>query len=317
MSAIPRPKRPVLAFTLGDSAGIGPEVVLKSLRRDSLSRLSRPLLIGEKAAWLRAGWRPGLAALLDTGLGLPLPAYGKPSRASGQASFAAVRLAVRLAQRSLVDGIVTAPISKRAWALAGAGFEDHTEFLRGQTGRPAEMILAAPERGLWCVLATRHVPLRRVAGALSRDGVLSAARALDEALRRLGLKRPRLGLCALNPHAGEEGLLGGEEKRVLAPAVAAARRLRIRLEGPVAADTAWRLHGEGRFDGLVALYHDQALIPLKAAAGLSGVNWTAGLPFVRTSPAHGTAFDIAGSGRADASATLAAAHLALRLLKNR
>lgn len=317
MSDIPRPKRPVLAFTSGDPAGIGPEVVLKSLREGSLSHFCRPLLVGEKSVWLRAGWRPGRAVLLDTGLGLPLPAYGKPSRISGQASFAAVRLAVRLAQRRLVDGVVTAPISKSAWALAGSGFQDHTEFLRAETGFDAEMILAAPERGLWCALATRHLPLRRVAGTLSRAGVLSAARALHGALRRLGLRRPRLGLCALNPHAGEEGLLGGEEKRILSPAAAAARRLGIRLEGPVAADSAWRLHGEGRFDGLVALYHDQALIPLKAAAGLSGVNWTAGLPFVRTSPAHGTGFDIAGSGRADASATVAAARLALRLLKNR
>jgi 4-hydroxythreonine-4-phosphate dehydrogenase len=227
-----------------------------------------------------------------------------------------VRLAARLAARRLVDGLVTAPISKKAWGMAGVPFKDHTEFLREETGRDAEMILGVPARGIWCVLATRHIPLRDVPGKLSVPAVLSAARALSSFLRRLGDGRPRLGLCALNPHAGEEGLLGWEEDRVLAPASAAARRQGLDLAGPIAADTAWRWHLAGRLDGLVALYHDQALIPLKAAAGLSGINWTAGLPFVRVSPAHGTGFDIAGLGRADCSATLAAAQLAVRLLKN-
>lgn len=315
MSAIPRLERPVLAFTSGDPAGIGPEVVLGALRSGALARLCRPLLIGEGAVWRRAGWRPDLAPILDTGLGLPPPAYGRPSRASGEASFSAVRLAARLAARRLIGGVVTAPISKKAWGLAGVPFKDHTEFLRKETGCQAEMVLGVPSRGIWCALATRHIALRDVPKELSASGVLSAAFSLSTALRRLGARRPRLGLCALNPHAGEEGLLGGEEKRVLAPAAAAARRQGLDLAGPIAADTAWRWHLEGRLDGVVALYHDQALIPLKAAAGLSGINWTAGLPFARTSPAHGTGFDIAGFGRADFSATFAAAGLAVGLLK--
>lgn len=206
--------------------------------------------------------------------------------------------------------MVTAPISKTAWAAAGAGFPDHTEFFRAETGRDAQMILGAPRLSLWCVPATRHVPLSEVPRRLTRPVVASAARALAEALRLLGKPRARLALCALNPHAGEEGILGGEERRVLAPAAAA-----LRLQGPIPADTAWRLHAKGALDGLVCLYHDQALIPLKTAAGLEIVNWTVGLPFPRTSPGHGTGFDVAGTRAVDPAATLAAAELAARLAR--
>lgn len=316
MSGTSRAERsslPVLAFTSGDPAGIGPQTVLAALRSGGLAGICRPLLVGEASVWRRAGLRAGQAPVLDTSLGLAAPAHGKASRDSGRASFAALRLAVRLAARGLVAGIVTAPISKKAWSLAGVPFTDHTEYLRAETGRDGQMVICAPEKGIWTVLATRHIPLRQVPGRLGRAEVLGAAKALDAALRRLGIKKPRLALCALNPHAGEGGLLGGEERDVLAPAAAAARRTGLRLGGPIPADNAWRQHLEGRYDGLVTLYHDQALIPLKAAAGLGGINWTAGLPFVRTSPAHGTGFDIAGRGLADPCATLAAARLAARL----
>lgn len=252
--------------------------------------------------------------MLDTGLGLEAPAHGKVCRDAGKASFAAVRLAVRLAARGLVAGVVTAPISKKAWSMAGVPFKDHTDYLRAETRQDAaQMIIAAPAVGVWTVLATRHVPLREVPRRLNAACVAAAAEALHEALRQLGRRRPNLGLCALNPHAGEEGLIGDEERRVLRPAAAAARRRGIRLSDPIPADTAWRQHLTGGFDGLVTLYHDQALIPLKAVAGHSGVNWTAGLPFIRVSPAHGTGFDLAGRGRADPSGTVAAAALAARL----
>jgi len=144
---------------------------------------------------------------------------------------------------------------------------------------------------------------------LDRAAIAGAARALDEALRLLGKRSPRLALCGLNPHAGEDGLLGGEEKSLLAPAAEA-----LRLDGPLPADSAWRLHVDGAYDGLVCLYHDQALIPLKVLGGLAGVNWTVGLPFVRTSPAHGTGWEAARTGRIDPSATIEAARLAARLL---
>jgi len=288
---------------------------MAALRRGRLLRSCRPLMVGETAVWRRVGWRPGATPLWDTGLGFKPPSCGRITKAGGAMSFAAVAAAVRLAARGLVDAIVTAPISKEAWSLAGVPYRDHTEYLRSVTGADAQMILAAPQRGLWCVLVTRHLPLARVPGALSPAGVLAAARTLDQALRQVSSKRPRLVLCGLNPHAGEGGLLGHEERRVLVPAVRRARRAGLDLSGPLPADAAWRLHVEGGCDGLVCLYHDQAMIGLKAVAGLGVVNWTAGLPFVRVSPGHGTAFDLAGRGRADDSATAAAASLAATLCR--
>jgi 4-hydroxy-L-threonine phosphate dehydrogenase PdxA len=272
----------------------------------------RFLFVGEPSVWRRAGWRPALGELHDTGLGLAAPKHGRPTAESGRASFAALSQAFALAARGVVGGIVTAPISKSAWAAAGVPYTDHTEYLRERTGADLGMVLAAPDSGLWCALATRHVPLKEAIAQLSVARVLSAARVLSSAGKK------RLVLCGLNPHAGEDGLLGGEEKSILAPAAAAARRAGLSLTGPVAADAAWRLHAAGRYDGVVCLYHDQALIPLKAAAGLSILNWTVGLDgLVRTSPGHGTGFDIAGKGIADPRATVHAARLALTLVGGR
>lgn len=254
-----------------------------------------------------------MAPLLDTGLGLKPPPYGKTGPGAGRASFAALRLAVNLAGRGLISGMVTAPISKKSWQVAGIPYRDHTEYFSIATNREAQMVLCVPDRKLWCLLVTRHVPLSRVCSLLSARAVAAAALSLNAALRRAGQGSARLGLCGLNPHAGEEGLLGPEERRMLFPAAKIARDRGILLEGPLAADTAWRRHVEGRLSGLICLYHDQALIALKTAAGLGVVNWTVGLPFVRTSPGHGTGFDIAGKGLAVPDATIAAAELAASL----
>lgn len=295
---------------------MGPEAVIEAVASRRARGICRPLLVGEPSVWKRAGWRSSLASLADTGLGFKAPPPGKPTPRSGMASYAAVRLAADLAARGVVAGIVTAPISKRAWSLAGVPFGDHTDYFSRRCGSAADMVLGAPAMSLWCVPATRHLPLRSAIASLSAGRIVAAAASLHAALRLLGYRRPRLVLCGLNPHAGEEGLLGGEERRILAPASRLARGRGIALEGPLAADSAWRLHRAGVFDGVVALYHDQALIPLKMAAGLGVVNWTVGLSgLVRTSPGHGTAFDIAGRGRADQAATIAAAELAARLVR--
>ncbi len=315
MSAISRRSPKVLAFSCGDPAGAGPRAVLAALRAGALPQGVTPLLVGERAVWRRAGWRPADGPVRDTGLGGGLPPPGAPSAAGGRFSAAAFEEALRLCARGLAAGVVTAPISKESWALAGYAWRDHTSRLAEcAPGGAAEMLLGAPSRGLWCALATRHVPLREVPARADAGAVGRAARALDEGLRRLGRPRPRLALCGLNPHAGEDGLIGGEEKKTLVPAAAALRREGLDLAGPLPADSAWRLHAEGVFDGLVCLYHDQALIALKVLTGLSGVNWTLGIPFVRVSPAHGTAWDAARTGRVDPSATIEAARLAARVL---
>lgn len=283
--------------------------MIAALRAPSVRRACRALVIGEPAVWKRAGWTPALAPLVNTKLGLKAPAYGKPSALTGRASFAALEQALRLAQRRLVDGLVTAPISKAAWKAAGVKFTDHTEYLKEEL-RPknVQMLLGSPAKRLWTVTTTRHIPLRAVPNALSVKSVVAAASALRDGLKLLGIRDPRIALSGLNPHAGEQGILGSEEKRVLIPAARAAK-----IAGPIPADTAWRHHIAGHYDGLVCLYHDQALIGLKSAAGLGIVNWTIGLPFPRTSPGHGAGFDIAGKREPDATGMIDAALLAALL----
>lgn len=301
---------PVIAYTMGDPGGIGPEILVRALRDQSARAAGEPLIVGDRAVMKRHGWRPRLSPLLDVGI----PCDGRarrPTREGGRASFEAVRLALALHSKGIVDAIVTAPVAKEAWALAGVGFLDHTSFFEESVGRKGSMMLMAGS--LRAVLATRHLPLREVSRRLTTASAVEAAHHAWEGLRRLGVRRPRLAFCGLNPHAGEGGHLGDEERRVIAPAIRRLGRSGISVLGPIAADAAWAEHAAGGLDGLIALYHDQALIPLKVARRYGVVNWTLGLPILRTSPGHGTAFDIAGKGKARPDAMIAAARLAGRL----
>jgi 4-hydroxythreonine-4-phosphate dehydrogenase len=265
-----------------------------------------PAAVGGREVFRRAGWTPALAPLLDLGPCGPFPAG--PSAEGGRISYAAVRAAVSLCARGLAEGIVTAPICKESWRLAGTAHLDHTALFEALACRPVAMLLSAGS--LRAVLATRHLPLKDVPASLGFEALSRAALLLREALTRdLGLREPRIGLCALNPHAGENGLLGREELDLLAPAAARLRRMGVGVEGPLSADAAWAAHAKGSFDALIALYHDQAMIPLKAS-GAPVVNRTLGIPFARTSPGHGTAFDAAWRGRADCEPTVQAALLA-------
>lgn len=300
----------VLAFTCGDPAGVGPRGALAALRAGALGPGVSPVLVGERAVWRRAGWRPSDGPIRDTGLGLAAPRPGRPTPEGGRLSAASFEESLNLVARGLAGGIVTAPISKTGWSQAGYPWRDHTERLAAAGGGDAQMVLGVPSLGLWCATATRHVPLREVPRRLNAPEIASCAAALRTALTRLGRSKPRLALCSLNPHAGEGGLIGDEELRLLTPLAA-----HLRLAGPLPADSAWRLHREGVYDGLVCLYHDQALIPLKALGGLAGVNWTVGIPFVRTSPAHGTAYEAAAAGQLDPAAAIESARLAASLLR--
>ncbi|MBI4346509.1 MAG: 4-hydroxythreonine-4-phosphate dehydrogenase PdxA [Elusimicrobia bacterium] len=302
--------RPILAFTMGDPGGIGPEVVVGALRDRGVRRSADAIVVGSRAVMRRRGWGERLAPLLDPGVGCR-GVLGKPTADGGRASFESVRLALGLYVRGIVDGIVTAPVSKEAWVRARAGHSDHTGFFESACGVRGAMVLLAGR--LRSVLVTRHIPLSRVPRRLTVSGVVEAGTRLFEALRELGLRRPRLGVCALNPHAGEHGILGGEEESKLKPAIARLRSAGVNAGGPYPADAAWAAHARGSLDGLVALYHDQALIPLKIAEPYGVVNWTVGLPLVRTSPGHGTAYDIAGKRPARPDATIAAARLAAAL----
>jgi len=235
---------------------------------------------------------------------------GHPSLAGGRAAIAALQKALHLIQTGQADAMVTAPVSKESFAKARYGFPGHTEWLAEQSGVTsfAMLMVAGPLR---TILMTRHVPLKDVSRHLTRRVIEESAR-LGFAFARqvLQKKNPRLALCGLNPHAGDRGILGSEENRIMRPAVRALAARGIRLVGPISSDVAFKEMTEGAYDLALAAYHDQGMIPLKVYAPEKMVNITLGLPYIRTSPAHGTAYDIAGRGKADSEPMVEAIRLA-------
>ena len=293
---------PRLAVTLGDPSGIGPEIVAKALLRSAIYRRCRPVVIGDKRLLsILPGAIKSRFDVIDIPVSGRQVSPGKISRASGMAAYVWLMKAVELARCGRVRGIVTAPISKEALALAGIGLPGHTELLAGATGTKNFAMMMAAGR-LRAVMVTRHRPLMSVGAALSVDEIVRAGRLCASFLTgSLSVKVPRIGLCALNPHAGEGGMIGKEECLIIAPAMRALRRKGVHVSGVLPADSAWRKMNEGSLDALITMYHDQAMIPLKCLAPEKIVNITLGLPFVRTSPGHGTAPDIAGKNIADPS----------------
>ena len=298
---------------MGDPCGIGPEIVLKALADPALA--ADCLVIGDRALLQREARRLGLAAppRIDSVTDLPaaLP-IGRVDRLAGDAAFQYVVRGAQLALDGGARALVTAPLSKEALQAAGHIYPGHTELLAEQAGGvPVRMMLVNGE--LRCVLVTIHLSLRAALDAISTASVLQSIELADRALRRAGIAAPRIAVAGLNPHAGEGGLFGREEIDQIAPAIARARAAGIDASGPYAPDTVFmRARGFREFDVVVAMYHDQGLIPVKYLGLDEGVNITIGLPFVRTSPDHGTAFDIAGQpgpdgkGLADPRSLLAA-----------
>jgi 4-hydroxythreonine-4-phosphate dehydrogenase len=284
--------RPRIALTVGDPAGIGPEIARKASDDARVLEVCEPILYGPPPG---AVFPPGAL-----------------SAAAGRAAYDAIVAAVRDAQQGVVAGIATAPINKLALARAGLPWKGHTDLLAHLTGsaRVAMMFWSEP---LKVVLATVHIPLAEVPRALTQELLEEIIHLTARELPRFGVPAPRLALAGLNPHAGEDGLIGDEEVRVLGPAVAAARARGVSIEGPFPGDTVFVRASRGEFDAVIACYHDQGLIPVKLLAFGTAVNVTLGLPIVRTSVDHGTAFDIAGRNAADPSSMIAATLLAARL----
>lgn len=316
-SKLAKNERPCLALSLGDPAGIGPEVAAKALADRALARAAHWVVCGSPACVPKA-LRPLLAP--RRGLSwLVLPdagrwRLGEPTAASGFLAAQAVRAGAGLALAGQAQALVTAPLNKEALHMAGEPYPGHTEMLAQLCGLGPEQVgMLLVGGGLRVFLVTRHVSLRQAVAGLTPDTVVAAARLAGRGLaQRFGLKKPRLVLAALNPHAGEAGAFGDEEARVLAPALRRLRREKgFTVQGPFPADTVFVKAVRGDYDAVLCLYHDQGLIPLKLLAFDSGVNVTLGLPFARTSPDHGTAFDIAGQGKADASSMKAAMRMAL------
>jgi 4-hydroxythreonine-4-phosphate dehydrogenase len=294
-----RSDRPRIAITAGDPSGIGPEIAVKALRDPRVVLACRPVIYGPHDAAAVARF----------------PA-GRISAESAMAAYDAIVAAVADARAGAVDAIVTAPINKAAFAAAGLTWRGHTDLLAHLCGVGEVAMMFWSER-LRVVLATVHIPLAEVPAALTRERLLGVIRLTATSLPSFGFPAPRLAVAGLNPHAGEDGLLGVEDREAIAPAVAAARAEGIDVAGPFPADTLFVRAARGEFDCVVAGYHDQGLIPVKLLAFGRAVNVTLGLPIVRTSVDHGTAFDIARQGVADEGSLVEAILLAARLADGR
>lgn len=336
-------KIPVLGITMGDPAGVGPEITAKALARPDVTAACRPVVIGDAAIMaatlailqsplrLHAVKRVGDCAfgagtiecldLANVDAGLP---RGAVSAEAGRAAYAYIETAVRLCQSGEIDGIVTAPVNKEALAAAGVPHSGHTEIL-AKLSATTDFAMLLMGKELRVIHVTTHVSLRRVPDLVTRDRVGRVIRLAQQTMTFLGVARPKIAVCGLNPHAGEDGLFGDEEKKEIIPAVEAARRDGLDVYGPLPADTLFSRARGGEFDIVVAMYHDQGHVPVKTLGfnydeatgtwtGLSGVNVTVGLPFLRVSVDHGTAFDRAWKGIANPESMIEALEVAVRML---
>lgn len=317
-----------LVISMGDPTGIGPEVTIKALAQPQLRRNLAPILVGDLAVFaetatrLRANLRfvPWIPSAPLPRVGVPVRVIaqlrqrdrrpGRPTVAGGRAAYAAILEAVRLIEAGAAHALVTAPICKANLVAAGMGVGGHTELLAELSkAGPVRMMMVGDQ--LRVALVTTHLALAQVPSAVSRRRVYETIAVTHAALRgHFGIPQPRIAVAGLNPHAGEGGLFGTEETRAIAPAIRRATREGIAVDGPFAADSLFPQAVDGKFDAVVCMYHDQGLGPFKLLHFADGVNFTAGLPFVRTSPDHGTAHDIAGQGIADPRSMVAALTLA-------
>ncbi len=323
-----------VGITHGDINGIGYEVILKVLEDNRIQELCTPIVYG--SAKLAAGYRK-LLQMTNVPFNQIASASearneanniinvvpeemraepGRPTQEAGQAAFAALERAVADLQKGEIDVLVTAPINKATIQSSTFTFPGHTEYLESVTGGKALMILCNEQMRV--ALMTTHMPLGKVAEAITKDNIVEKLKVLDKSLRRdFGICSPRIAVLALNPHSGDAGLLGNEEKEIIEPAIIEARDQKILAFGPYAADGFFGSGSFSKFDGILAMYHDQGLAPFKALAMDSGINFTAGLPIVRTSPDHGTGYDIAGQGIASPDSMRAAIYAAIDVYRNR
>lgn len=325
--------RPTIAITMGEPAGIGPEVIVKALADPVLRHKARYVIYGMNELlayaadlaefdvfWWRDQYNGRLRAYPHDVVVVDYDQYSMlgssvraPSKMGGEASMRFCQDAIEAANKRIVDAVVTAPIAKESWKLAGYHYPGHTELFAEKSGarRYAMMFAGGP---LKVVLATVHVPLMGLWGKLNIGAVFQPIELIHEALVNLfDIPKPRIAVCGVNPHAGENGQFGDDEERIIAPAILMARDQGIDATGPYPGDTVFLAAKNGKFDAVVAMYHDQGLIPVKLLAFDQAVNLTIGLPIIRTSPDHGTAFDIVGRNRANPGSMRAAIEMAIDL----
>jgi 4-hydroxythreonine-4-phosphate dehydrogenase len=329
------PSLPLVGITMGDPTGIGPEVIVKALSMREPFEVCRPVVFGDRGVIARTIQELGLSATVEVLREIPEEGYvpqkivlhsssqlkeaslriGKPDRECGAAMVSYIEEAVRWVREGKLDAITTCPINKQAIHGAGYPFPGHTELLAHLAKVPSVAMMFVGPR--WkVVLVTTHLPLREVSGSITVDRILSTIRVTAEGLKKhFDVSHPRIAILGLNPHCGEEGLLGEEEKREILPAIAQAKAQGHITEGPFPADSFFDLSRHEEFDAIISMYHDQGLIPMKMSGFKEAVNFTLGLPFIRTSVAHGTAYDIAGKGVADPTNLIKAIGLASNLSK--
>ncbi len=329
-----------ICLTMGDPAGVGPELIIRLLDRLRPGRLPNLILIGDEKVLRRATLRLGgpqaknwlknaqflepkkisslkpLNILSLSRLSPDRLCEERGSRKHGRASWDYIEAGVKLCRSGVCAGMVTLPVNKSAMLKAGCPYPGHTDLLAHLDGNQAVMMMVR-ER-LRVALLTHHIPLRKVPGQIAKGKILAILKIMDQALRKdFRIRKPKIGVLGLNPHAGEAGELGDEEIKIIEPAIKQAQERGIAAFGPIPGDTAFSRAGKGEFDALLAAYHDQGLAPLKALGFERVVNVTLGLSFVRTSPGHGTAYDLAGQGKADPRSLREAFALARRLIHNR
>ncbi len=312
---------------MGDPSGIGPEIAIKAILSPEINRICRPVLIGDSSVlkiYLKTinapsmliinevkkvshgNFQIGFINILDMGMILPSKLkIGKVTAESGKASLAYIEKAIDCALDGKADAIVTGPINKEAIKKAGSKFSGHTELLAHKTKAKSHSMMFLSD-AIRIALVTTHIPLADVPKNIDKKRIVDIIKLADKEMTTLLGKRPKIGVAALNPHAGENGILGTEELKIIEPAVNEAKKTGINVKGPISADIIFHMANIGAFDIIVSMYHDQALIPVKLLAFHKSVNFTAGLPIIRTSVDHGTAFDIAGKNYANPSSMLQA-----------
>ncbi len=329
--------RPLIGLTLGDPNGVGPEVVLKVLQDRRMYKFVRPLVIGsvhvlkqhakqlklpdvriEPVSELPSTFSEDTIFVLDPSPGqTPQVLFGRATKEGGAVAMQAVEMATDLCVDGVLDAMVTAPISKEAISLAGYDYPGHTEFISERVGA-ARFAMVMISEDLRIGLVTGHIPVWDIPKHVTRDQILEKVDILNDALRTdFGIQRPKIALLGLNPHAGDGGVLGREEIESIVPAIKKARESGKLVYGPFPADSFFGIGGYQLHDAVLAMYHDQGLVPFKTLAFESGINYTAGLPIVRTSPDHGTAFNIAGEGEASPGSIRAALYLAIDIVRQR
>ena len=329
---------PIIGITMGDPSGIGPEIIIKALADPEIYAFCIPVVLGDPAVLSgNLGYSPNMAMniraipYVKNVEGIPgqidlislsrlnpesaIP--GKPSSEGGKAMTGYIITAVEMAMKGELSAMVTCPINKALLNDAGYMFEGHTQLVAHLTGAADYVMMLAGER-LRVTLVTIHCALKDVPSKINKENILKTIRVTHAALRDdFGIKRPRIAVAALNPHAGESGMFGTEEEEIILPAVRMAEREGINVRGPLPSDSLYYKAVSGQFDAVVNMYHDQGLIPLKMLHFSDGVNVTLGLPIIRTSVDHGTAYDIAGKGIADPASLKAAIRMAAEMIKNR